>query len=47
MKKKKIQTLEENGTWSLVDLPPGKNTVDSKWLIKLNINLMMKLNDTR
>lgn len=33
--KKEIKALEENDTWILVSLPPGKRTIDSKWAYKI------------
>ncbi|XP_028795001.1 P34 probable thiol protease-like [Neltuma alba] len=30
-----ITTLEANGTWELVSLPPGKHVIDSKWVFKI------------
>ncbi|KAH0738218.1 hypothetical protein KY290_036923 [Solanum tuberosum] len=27
-----LQTLKDNGTWSLVDLPPGKTAIGCKWV---------------
>ncbi|GKD41858.1 retrovirus-related pol polyprotein from transposon TNT 1-94 [Tanacetum coccineum] len=33
--KKEIRALEENDTWTLVDLPNGKHAVDSKWVYKI------------
>ncbi|KAF5783294.1 putative RNA-directed DNA polymerase [Helianthus annuus] len=33
--KKEIRALEENNTWTLVDLPNGKRAVDSKWVYKI------------
>ena len=33
--RKEIQALEENGTWTLVDLPPGKKAIGSKWVYKI------------
>ncbi|RVW46394.1 Retrovirus-related Pol polyprotein from transposon TNT 1-94 [Vitis vinifera] len=33
--RKEIQALEENGTWTLVDLPPGKKSIGSKWVYKI------------
>ncbi|CAH9096007.1 unnamed protein product, partial [Cuscuta epithymum] len=32
---REIRALEENGTWTLVPLPPGKKVVDSKWVYKI------------
>ncbi|CAH9142301.1 unnamed protein product [Cuscuta epithymum] len=32
---REIHALEENGTWTLVQLPPGKKAVDSKWVYKI------------
>ncbi|CAM8978931.1 unnamed protein product [Rhodiola kirilowii] len=33
--KKEIQALEENGTWTLQPLPPGKRAIDSKWIYRI------------
>jgi transposase InsO family protein len=30
-----ISSLLENNTWSVVDLPPGRSTIKSKWVFKL------------
>ncbi|KAG5674318.1 hypothetical protein PVAND_004295 [Polypedilum vanderplanki] len=30
-----LESLNENKTWTLVDLPPGKKVVKSKWVFKL------------
>lgn len=30
-----IAALEENNTWELVDLPPGKQAIGSKWVYKI------------
>jgi hypothetical protein len=30
-----IDALAKNGTWELVDLPPGRKAVKSKWVFKL------------
>ena len=30
-----IDTLSKNNTWELVDLPPGRKAVKSKWVFKL------------
>nr|KAJ0213283.1 hypothetical protein LSAT_V11C400213920 [Lactuca sativa] len=32
---KEINALEENGTWSLEELPKGKCAIDSKWVYKI------------
>ncbi|XP_047259307.1 uncharacterized mitochondrial protein AtMg00820-like [Capsicum annuum] len=33
--KLEIQSLEANNTWTIVDLPKGKNTIGSKWIYKI------------
>lgn len=33
--KKEIRALEENGTWTLETLPPGKKAIGSKWVYKI------------
>ncbi|KAF3618804.1 hypothetical protein FXO38_33246 [Capsicum annuum] len=33
--KSKIQALEANNTWIIIDLPKDKNTVSSKWIYKI------------
>lgn len=30
-----IAALEENQTWSIVDLPPHKDPIDCKWVFKI------------
>lgn len=37
-----MNTLEKNGTWELVDLPSGKDTVGWKWVFTVKL----KPNDT-
>ncbi|KAK1440796.1 hypothetical protein QVD17_06628 [Tagetes erecta] len=32
---KEIRALEENGTWTLEELPEGKRAIDSKWVYKV------------
>ncbi|KAI3759425.1 hypothetical protein L6452_07232 [Arctium lappa] len=32
---KEIRALEENGTWTLEELPDGKRAIDSKWVYKI------------
>lgn len=36
---KELQTIEENRTWTLVDLPHGKNAVGCKWVYKIKQNV--------
>ncbi|GJS81629.1 integrase [Tanacetum coccineum] len=33
--RKEIHTLEQNGTWTLEQLPNGKKAIDSKWVYKI------------
>ena len=33
-----MSSLQRNGTWELVDLPPGKRTIGSKWVFKTKYN---------
>ncbi|CAI7794057.1 unnamed protein product [Closterium sp. NIES-54] len=30
-----LKSIEENGTWELVELPEGRNAITSKWLFKI------------
>lgn len=36
--KKEIQALENNNTWTLTNLPPGKKAIDSKRVYKIKYN---------
>jgi hypothetical protein len=33
-----LQAVEENQTWILIDLPPGKDAVDFKYVYKIKRN---------
>lgn len=37
--KKEIRALEQNGTWTLEELPKGKRAIDSKWIYKIKYQL--------
>ncbi|XP_070049026.1 uncharacterized protein [Nicotiana tomentosiformis] len=45
--KQEVKALEDNKTWSRVDLPKGKNTMGSQWVYKLSTSPMEKLRDLR
>jgi hypothetical protein len=30
-----IDSIKEKGTWSLVDLPPGRKSIGVKWVFKV------------
>lgn len=36
--KDEINALEENGTWTIEDLPPGKKPIGCKWVFRLKFN---------
>jgi hypothetical protein len=36
--KEEISSIEENGTWKLVDLPPSHKPIGLKWIYKLKKN---------
>ena len=33
-----VDALENNGTWTVEDLPPGKKVIGSKWIYKIKYN---------
>lgn len=33
-----LHAMEENGTWTVVSLPPGKNFVGCKWVLTIKFN---------
>ena len=33
-----VDALEEQGTWDITDLPPGKEAIDSQWVYKIKYN---------
>jgi hypothetical protein len=30
-----MDSIKENGTWSLIDLPPGRKPIGVKWVFKV------------
>jgi hypothetical protein len=30
-----MDSIKENGTWSLIDLPPGHKPIEVKWVFKV------------
>ena len=34
-----LSSIEENGTWKIVTLPPGKKPIGSKWVFKRKLNV--------
>jgi hypothetical protein len=39
-KKKKIESILYNNTWTIIDLPPGSKAIGCKWVFKRNIIMM-------
>lgn len=33
-----VGALEDSGIWSIVDLPPGKEAINNKWVYKIKLN---------
>lgn len=33
-----VNSIVKNGTWRLVDLPPGKKVIDNRWVFKVKTN---------
>lgn len=33
-----VGALEDSGTWSIVDLPPGKEAINNKWVYKIKLH---------
>lgn len=42
--KKELASLEENGTWKLVERPTDTNVVDLKWVLRIKKNAAGKIN---
>lgn len=38
-----LQTLEHNGTWELVPLPPEKSTIGCRWLYAIKVRSDCKI----
>lgn len=38
--KAKISALEDNGTWSIVDIPTGKVPISCKWVYKVKYTFL-------
>ena len=45
--KKEMQALEDNETWTLEPLTPGKRAIGCRWVYKIKYNEMGQLNTTR
>jgi hypothetical protein len=35
---KEMNVLDDNGTWDLVKLPPGKQAIRCKWVFMVKVN---------
>jgi hypothetical protein len=42
-----MDSIQENGTWILVELPPRKNPIFSKWVFKQKRELMKHVSNTK
>ena len=40
-----MQTLDDNGTWNLVQLPVGKKAIGYPWFLQLKLIVMVQLLD--
>jgi hypothetical protein len=39
-----MDSISRNDSWELVDLPPRRKAISSKWILKLEFNLDGKTN---
>lgn len=45
--KNEVKALEDNGTWTLEELPKGKHAIGSKWVYKSNTSQMERSKGTK